>query len=121
MGKATVYIVDDNDIVRDSIAGLLSIKLGVDIQSFASGHEFLQSSYRIDCACLILDFRMPGFSGKDVLDQLVKNGDSIPTILISGQIDGIPNYQNRPKFVVSFLEKPYATDALISAIKPHVE
>lgn len=113
----TIYVVDDNDVVRESLTQYLKIKLGVNVKPFSSGIAFLNSNYSTDGTCLILDFRMPGFSGKEVLEHLVKKGDAIPTILISGQIEGVPTENERPEFVVDFLEKPYNTTEIVSTIK----
>ena len=117
MNNHTIYVVDDNDVVRESLTQYLELKLGVNVEPYSSGIAFLNSDYNTDGTCLILDFRMPGFSGKEVLEQLVKKGDAIPTILISGQIEGVPNENERPKFVVDFLEKPYNTEEIITTIK----
>ena len=121
MNNHTIYVVDDNDVVRESLTQYLELKLGVNVEPYSSGIAFLNSDYNTDGACLILDFRMPGFSGKEVLEQLVKKGDAIPTILISGQIEGVPNENERPEFVVNFLEKPYNTEEIITTIKSIME
>ena len=121
MSKPIVYIVDDNDFVRESLANLLEVCLNVNVEAFTSGKEFLDKPSYGKGACLILDHRMPNMSGSEVIDELVRRKYSMPTILISGHTDEIPAPSEQPTFVKKFLEKPYDTKELISVLNTLIQ
>ena len=121
MSKPIVYIVDDNDFVRESLTNLLEACLDVDVEAFTSGKEFLDKPICDEGACLILDHRMPNMSGSEVIDELVRRENSLPTILISGHTDEVPTPSEQPAFVKKFLEKPYDTKELISVLNTLIQ
>src|SRR5215469_17110457 len=86
--QKTIYIVDDDEAVTDSLQTLLET-FGVKVQSYGSGNEFLADERHRAADCLLIDQHMPDASGLDVVDSLRKNGVQIPTILISGRLDDI--------------------------------
>jgi two-component system, LuxR family, response regulator FixJ len=85
--QKTVCVVDDDESVAGSLRALLET-FGFKVRLYTSGAEFLADERGRLAACLIIDQHMPGISGLDVVDSLRKQGVQIPTILISGCLDG---------------------------------
>ncbi len=115
-----VYVVDDDDAVRDALRLLLCCH-GMHVEPFASAREFLQRRKPAGAACLILDERMPDLSGIELLQLLRKQGASLPTILISGH--GEPGLtESVSEFgVVAFLAKPFHPNMLVTSIRKAME
>lgn len=111
-----VYIVDDDDSVRQSTSVLVEVNFPVRVESYASGDSFLASGRILQNACLILDMRMPGMCASDVLDALQVRGLNLPTILISGHSDSLPSSCKLPANVLGFLEKPARSEELFDLI-----
>jgi FixJ family two-component response regulator len=115
-----IYVVDDDDAVRDALRLLLRCH-GLHVEPFASAREFLQHRKPAGTACLILDERMPDLSGIELLRLLRKQGASLPTVLISGH--GEPGLtESVSEFgVVAFLAKPFNPDMLVTSIRKAME
>ena len=111
----TVFIVDDDDAVRDSLAVLLEAA-GLPVAAFASGVEFLAAYERGRPGCLLLDLDLPGMSGPEVLRALVAAGAKLPVILITGRRDGVLRAQATAEDVVGLLEKPFQDQVLMRTI-----
>ena len=113
---ATVLIVDDDLPVREALSSLLrSVRLKT--ECFASPQELLASD-RIDAAnCLILDVRLPGRSGLDVLDELRELGLKLPTIFITGHGDVPMSVRAMKAGAVEFLIKPFRDQELLDAVQ----
>jgi two-component system, LuxR family, response regulator FixJ len=110
----TVFIVDDDQHVRESLAALIR-SMNLDVECYASGREFLDHAPARP-GCLVLDLRMPHVSGLEVLDQLSDRNIHLPVIMISGHGD-IPAAVSAMKAgAVDFLEKPYRGAALMESI-----
>src|SRR5580692_3664555 len=111
----TVYIVDDDPIVREALWSLLRAN-GKNVQMFASGKEFLGAVRRDGAACLILDLKMPGMNGLEV-QSVVSAQISIPIIFITGRGD-IPSTVKAMKGgAVDFLTKPVDETILLAAVE----
>ena len=113
----TVYVVDDDPSIRESLSLLLS-SAGYSVKTFASAKEFLES----DCdtpgpACLVLDVKMPGLSGLDLQKELKSRNIIIPIIFITGHGDIPMSVQAMKKGAVDFLPKPFDDDELLDAVK----
>jgi FixJ family two-component response regulator len=111
----TVFVVDDDDLVRKSIQGMLK-SVGLRSEAFGTPQEFLRNK-RIDGpSCLILDVRLPEGSGLDFQRELADAGIRIPIIFITGHGD-IPMTVKAMKFgAVEFLTKPFRDQDLLDAI-----
>lgn len=106
-----VFVVDDEEPVRVSLAKLLRA-LGFPVQTFASAMAFLASDARGTEGCLLLDLRMPGMSGIDLIEELSRRDQSIPTIVMTGHTD-MRSVQRLEAFpLVGFLEKPFSVTQL---------
>ncbi|HET9699928.1 MAG TPA: response regulator [Burkholderiales bacterium] len=113
--EATVFIVDDDAAVRDSLSLLLGVR-GFRTACFASAESFLASHRGGEAGCLLLDVRMPGISGLDLQTELVKRGDPLPVIIITGHGD-VPMARAALKAgAEDFLEKPVDEDSLLKAM-----
>ena len=110
-----ISVVDDDESVRESLQGLLA-SLGHAVETFPSAEDFLASDLGW-ADCLILDVRMPGMSGPDLLRALAARRREIPIVFITsyGYEDVRPRIPaNRP---VNYLHKPFTEEALLLAIR----
>ncbi len=106
LGEATVYVVDDDDAVRDSVSRLITT-LGMKACCFSTAESFL-SGYDPSChSCLLLDIRMPGISGLDLQESLRGQGVQIPIVIISAHGDIPICVRAMQHGALDFLEKPY--------------
>src|SRR5271170_3809366 len=81
-----IFIVDDDDAVRDSLQMLLESE-GFEVVGFESGAAALTAIARSRPACLLLDLHLPGVGGLDMLAELAARGLHLPVVMISGRID----------------------------------
>jgi FixJ family two-component response regulator len=77
-----VSVVDDDESLRQSLRNLLG-SIGLRVETFASADAFLQSIHRHQTGCLVLDLRMPGKSGLDLLRHLSDEGSRIPVVILT--------------------------------------
>ncbi len=114
---AIVYVVDDDEAVRDSLRWLLEAN-GFNALSFDSAESFLRNaaaSARERVACLILDVRMPGMSGLELHEELLRRDLVLPLIFITGHGDVPMAVSSMKRGAVDFLEKPF-NDAHLCAV-----
>lgn len=110
-----VYIVDDDAGVRKATDSLIR-SVGLKVRTFVSADEFLRAKLPSVPGCLILDVRMPGESGIDLQNELLRMGNSIPIIFITGHGD-IPMAVSVMKAgAVEFLTKPFRDQNLLDSI-----
>ncbi len=106
-----VFVVDDEEPVRVSLSKLLRA-MGYPTQSFASATAFLESEAVSEHGCLLLDLRMPGMSGIDLIEELTRRQLAVPIIVMTGHTD-MKSVQRLESFpLVGFLEKPFSVDQL---------
>jgi DNA-binding NtrC family response regulator len=111
-----VFVVDDDRSMRESLSNLLR-STGLNVQTFASAHEFLTSQRPDAPSCLVLDVQLPGLSGLDLQQELVKGKAPIPIIFITGHGD-IPMTVRAMKAGASeFLTKPFRDNDLLNAVE----
>ena len=115
-----VVIVDDDDLMRTSLHGLLK-SAGLLAQSFASAEEFLKSGLQHNAACLITDIRMPGMSGLELQAQLNADHCKIPTIFITAHGEAKMRMQAMRAGAVEFLAKPFDDEALLESVRAAME
>jgi two-component system response regulator FixJ len=118
-GGRVVYIVDDDEDVRDSTEILLQSD-GFEVQGFATGGGFLEAFDPDAAICIILDLHMPGVSGFQVLDALKARGNTVPIILFSGRSDFTTEEFASQSGVVALLTKPVDAERMIELIEPLV-
>ena len=110
-----VFIVDDDALVRASIAGMLK-SVGLRAQTFGTPQEFLRSSRPDAPSCLVLDVRLPGVNGLDFQRELADAGVRIPIIFITGHGDIPMTVKAMKSGAVEFLTKPFRDQELLDAI-----
>lgn len=111
-----VYIVDDDEAIRDSLRWLLEAK-GFLVETYASAEQFL-ATYRWDYpGCLILDVRMPGMTGLELYEKLTSLNYCLPVVFVTGHGD-VPMAVNAVKLgAVDFIEKPFKDQELVDLIQ----
>jgi len=111
----TVFVVDDDALVRAAIQGMLK-SVGLRSEIFATPQEFLRSKRRDGPSCLVLDVRLPGVSGLEVQRELADAGIRIPIIFITGHGDIPMTVKAMKSGAVEFLTKPFRDQDLLDAI-----
>ena len=111
----TVFVVDDDDLVRASIAGMLK-SVGLRSETFGTAQEFLRIKRMDGPSCLVLDVRLPGVNGLDFQHQLIDAGIRIPVIFITGHGDIPMTVKAMKSGAVEFLTKPFRDQELLDAI-----
>lgn len=111
-----VYLVDDDEAVREALALLLST-VDIDVHSFADPQRFLSSVAQLEPGCIIMDIRMPWVSGLKVQEKLLEQGMKWPTIVISGHGDIEACRRAFRNGAIDFLSKPIDEQDLIDAIQ----
>lgn len=115
-----VFIVDDDESVRKSIARLVK-SIGLNAETFPSPQSFLdRKPYNGPC-CLVLDVRMPGMSGIDLQRELEKSGLFLPVIFITGYGTVPMSVQAMKNGAVDFLPKPFKDQDLLNAIQQAID
>ena len=115
-----VFVIDDDESIREALKSLIR-SVGLNVQTFASAHEFLQSRRPDVPACLILDVRMPGLSGLDLQRDLAEANIHIPIIFITGHGDIPMSVRAMKAGAVEFLTKPFRDQDLLDAIQQALE
>ena len=115
-GDATpIHIVDDEEAIRDSLAWLLASR-GITSRLYASGEAFLASWHPEMRGVVILDIRMGGISGLEVLDRLIEQGAKQPIVILSGHGDVPVAVGALKKGAVDFLEKPFNDNQMVDRV-----
>lgn len=115
-----VFVIDDDASVRDALEDLLR-SIGLDVESFASTKEFLQRQRRDAPGCVVLDVRLPGPSGLEFQRTLMKSGELLPVIFISGHGDISMSVEAIKAGAIDFLTKPLHEQKLLDAIQTGIE
>lgn len=114
--RPTVFVVDDDPDVRQSLTWLLE-SVDVPVKDFSSADAFLETFDRDRPGCLVLDVRMPGRSGLELLDELRAGGERIPVIFLTahGEVPSAVHAMKRG--AIDFIEKPYSEQVLLDRIQ----
>ena len=117
---ALVYVVDDDQSVREGLAGLIR-SAGLMARTFESGEEFLAAARPNVPSCVLLDVNLPGLSGFDLQQQLAQARPQVPVIFLTGHGD-IPMTVRAVKAgAANFLTKPVDDEALLDAVRHCVD
>ena len=114
--ESIVYIVEDDDAIRDSLLVMLKV-FGLNSELFATPKEFLDFQPTTEQSCLIIDARLPGMSGLEMLDKLSPEAKKIPVILITGHGDTSLLEAAKQRGVAECFKKPFRGEELVTAIK----
>ena len=118
--SGTVYLIDDDNSMRDSLARMLR-DVGYVIQDFESATSFLQNSLPVSPAMILLDMQMPDVSGLELMERLEKIGRKTPIVFLSGQSHPQEIVKGLKKGALDFLFKPFNIDELLQAIDQAIE
>jgi FixJ family two-component response regulator len=114
-GEATVFVIDDDVSVRESLEGLIAVA-GWPVATFASAQAFLDRARSPGPGCLVLDVSLPDLSGLELQERLASDEMELPIIFITGHGDVPMSVRAMKAGAVEFLTKPIDDDALLRAI-----
>lgn len=120
MTNHNVYVVDDDQAVRDSLRWLIE-SVGLKVKTFSNGQELLENFNEAEISCLVLDVRMPGISGLDLQQRLKNMNAKIPVIIVTGHADVPMAIQAMKAGAFDFIEKPYSDQLLLERIQCAIE
>ena len=112
----TVFIVDDDEAMRDSLTWLLEGN-GYQVRSFNSAEQFLSAYDTSSVACLILDVRMPGMSGPELQERMIAENIDIPIVFITGHGDVPMAVSTMKRGAIDFIEKPFDESELRALVE----
>jgi FixJ family two-component response regulator len=113
--RAFIAVVDDDESVRESLPDLLR-EFGYEAEAFSSAEDFLASDRLIQTKCLILDIAMPGMSGLDLQEELIRRQHRIPLVFITAHGDEAMRVLLRERGAIECLLKPFSDTALLQAL-----
>ena len=113
---ATVVIVDDNPVFRDSLRILLET-MGFDARCFATGGDMLRSTDLPEETCFLLDYHLPDGTGLDVMTALNQRAPNARMVLISGNADPAIKKRARDQGAIAALDKPINDDHLLAILE----
>lgn len=114
--EPTVYVIDDEGDVRRSLGFFLKTA-GFLPRPFLSGEDFLADAPQLAPGCVLLDVRLGGISGLEVIEQLGARRSRLPVIIMTGHGDIATAVQAMKLGAIDFLEKPFGEDALATALR----
>jgi len=114
--KPMVHIVDDDDAVRDALSLLMQTE-DIPYQTYSSAEDFLDHHAQSKLGCLLLDVRMPGMNGLELLALLKKEDVAIPVIFITGHGDISMAVKAMKDGATDFIEKPFDNERLIITVR----
>lgn len=118
--ESIVYVVDDDESVREAIQNLIR-SVGLHVEAFASAQDFLRSKRPDVPGCLVLDIRLPGFSGLQLQRKLADADIKIPIVFMTGHGDIPMTVKAMKAGAVEFLTKPFRDQDLLDAIQQGIE
>ncbi|WP_395669691.1 response regulator transcription factor [Rhodoferax sp.] len=114
--KGTVYVVDDDEAVRDSLQWLLEGK-GYRVRCFDSAESFLSRYDAREVACLIVDIRMGGMNGMELQNRLIESRSPLPVVFITGHGDVPMAVDTMKKGAMDFILKPFNEGQLVGLVE----
>ena len=118
--RGTVYVVDDDEAVRDSLQWLLEGK-DYRVRCFESAEAFLSRYDPREVACLIADIRMGGMTGLDLQNRLLERQSPLPIVFITGHGDVPMAVETMKKGALDFIQKPFNEEQLVSLVERMLE
>jgi two-component system response regulator FixJ len=114
--QGVVFIVDDDEALRDSLCWLLE-SAGLRVEPHDSANSFLQSYYPGQSGCLLLDVRMPGMNGLELQEQLESRDVRLPVVIMTGHGDVAMAVRALKAGAMDFIEKPFDDELLLTSIQ----
>ena len=113
--KQTVIVVDDDSPVRDSLRALLE-SAGYGVKDYSSAKAFLDEPVPVR-SCLIVDIRMPGMDGLELLEEISKRAINLPVVIITGHGDVPLAVRAMKAGAMDFVEKPFNDEVILESVK----
>ena len=113
--RSLVSVVDDDESVRESLPDLLR-EFGFAAEAFSSAEAFLASDVVGETSCLLLDIGLPGMSGPDLREELLRRRHEIPVVFITARADESVRARLLGEGAVECLFKPFSETALLDAL-----
>ena len=114
--QGVVHVVDDDPAIRKALTASLEVRK-LEVESYESAEEFLNSYKDNQIGCLVLDIRMPGINGLELQKILAEKNHNIPIIFVTGHGDVPMSVQALKNGAIDFLEKPYRQEVLHERIE----
>lgn len=114
--KARVYIIDDDEAVRDSL-GVQLEAAGYEVVSFASAIEFLKTAGSVPLGCVVSDVQMPDMDGLELQKQLTEMQLNFPVVIVTGHADVAIAVRAMKAGAVDFIEKPFDEKAILESLE----
>ena len=118
--QQVVFVVDDDSGLRDALSSLFR-SVGLQVKTYASATEFLQSKLPDKPSCMVLDVRLPGLSGLDFQAELAKANIRIPIVFMTGHGDIPMTVRAMKAGAVEFLPKPFRDQDMLDAVQAGLE
>ncbi|MCC6913853.1 MAG: response regulator [Rhodospirillaceae bacterium] len=115
-GKGSIFVVDDDAAVRDSLAALLEAE-GFAVEPFESARAFLDGFRPKEACCVIADIRMPDMDGLELQEEIIRRGWGLPVVIITGHGDVPLAVRAMKAGAVDFIEKPFDDEVLRAGIE----
>ena len=115
MAEPCVFVVDDDEAVRDGLCELFAAE-GISARAFSSAEEFLGADVARQPGCVLLDIHMPGMTGIELQSELARQGATIPVIIVTGQGDVPKAVATLKAGAMDFIEKPVDPAALLQVV-----
>ncbi len=116
ISEATVFIVDDDSAVRDSLM-LMIEQEGIKVQTYSNGEHFLNDCHKDTCGCTVLDIRMPGMDSMQLQQELNRRDIKLPIIFLTGHGDIPLSVKAVKAGAVDFLTKPVTRENLLLSVR----
>lgn len=110
-----IYLIDDDEIVRESAAFLLKAN-GYTVEQFSSGEAFLAVANAVEPGCIMLDLQMPGLDGHQTQEALNEKGIRFPVLILTGMGDIDRAVRAMKNGAFEFIEKPYVEEHLLTTL-----
>ena len=114
--EPVVHVVDDDDAVRDSLAFLLETE-GLKVRAYESALHILDQVGDLHPGCIVTDVRMPDMTGLELVGRLRELGVALPVVIMTGHADVPLAVEAMKAGVVDFIEKPFADDQMLTAVR----
>ena len=111
-----IYLVDDDEAFRESLRWMLRVA-GFRVEVYATAEHFLNAHQRGAGSCLILDLRMPGMSGLELQDELMRRREYVPIIFVTAHGDVSLAVRAVKRGALDFIEKPFNGEALVKLVR----
>ena len=118
--QTRVFVVDDDALVRRAVSRLLKSD-GYSVEAFESPQAILDAGTADQAACLVLDLRMPGLNGLELVEELRRLRVATPVVFITGHADVPTSVQAMKAGAIEFLEKPFDDERLLEAVREAAE